>query len=181
MARYQHILDSYYIEDTQTGFTIPDDPANADFHDYLLWQLDGNTPDPPAQVTLPEIFALVNLSKKHKNKLSDPILFTAMLAATNDLEAATLPVTMDWCIELYHKRTGQRDSFLAQFVDGAIEYEYEAFTTQDLGIWVLDPETFSTVTVGEQEYQVTLVGYLDGVATTGGTLEFTLYRELAKP
>ena len=181
MARYQHIQDSYYIYDTQTGATIPNNPANMDYHDYLQWCLDGNTPDPPEQVTLPGIFALVNLSKKHKKKTSDPIIFTAKLAATQDLDAAALPVTMEWCIELYHKRTGQRDTFLAEFVEGVCTYEFETFAEQDLGIWVLDPQTFSTVNVGGQEYNVNLVGYLDGVEMTGDSVEFTLYRELAKP
>ena len=49
-------LNQYGITRLLDNASIPNDPANTDYAEYLLWLLDGNTPE-PADIPTPPTYA----------------------------------------------------------------------------------------------------------------------------
>lgn len=52
MAKYKLTNDPYIIR-TSDGASIPTDPANTDFVEYLEWYAEGNTPDAADPLPVP--------------------------------------------------------------------------------------------------------------------------------
>lgn len=45
--QYYALNNEIYILEKNSGMQIPNDPANADYQNYLKWVAEGNTPEPP--------------------------------------------------------------------------------------------------------------------------------------
>lgn len=48
------LIDSTNVKNLETGWSIPFDPANTDYQQYLLWLEEGNEPLPPDPIPEPE-------------------------------------------------------------------------------------------------------------------------------
>jgi hypothetical protein len=144
---------------------------------------DGNTQTPDLLDCLPFILQIATYTQENpciyahvtlsKTVLfvdgPDVIIFSAALKATPNPADSNLPVTQSWIIRLRHECGSVADSFLAEFVAGACEYEYLYRAGLPLGDYYLSANDFNPVTVNGETYQVRLVN----------PVIFTLFRILA--
>lgn len=87
MSQYQ--LTASGIIRTSDGASIPADPNNSDYAEFLAWEQDGNVPDPLPVETLDQAkqIQITALMKSYANAITQPVLYTTKAGVAKKFNA----------------------------------------------------------------------------------------------